>query len=266
MHLINILLSIRKNWKSKLQARKIISSKLIETINPDEFQSSLFDPDAYYKRAFQDFHHTLPDEIKGHRNYYRLERRGFGEDAFHTMWWRLMNRFKPAQFLEIGVYRGQVISLVSLIAKHYHLDCHVTGISPFSSAGDSVSRYMNEIDYQTDTLAHFKHFQLTEPRLLKAYSTDPEAIELIESQEWDMIYIDGNHDYDVVVKDWAVCSKALKPGGLIILDDSGLNTSYTPLLFATAGHPGPSKLASEIDSNDFKEILQMGHNRVFQKK
>ena len=57
---------------------------------------------------------------------------------------------------------------------------------------------------------------------------------------------------------------AIKPGGIIILDDSGLSTSYRPPAFATGGHPGPSRLASGIDPGQFQEILQVGHNRVFQ--
>ena len=81
-----------------------------------------------------------------------------------------------------------------------------------------------------------------------------------------MIYIDGNHDYEIVTKDWNACSKAVSIGGLVILDDSGLSTFYRPPSFATGGHPGPSRLAAEIDSSVFQEILQVGHNRVFQRK
>jgi predicted O-methyltransferase YrrM len=180
------------------------------------------------------------------------------------MWWRLVCRFQPKSFLEIGVYRGQTISLVSLLARMQGLDTTVTGISPFSSAGDSVSKYGTGLDYKADTLQNFAHFKLPPPELLQGYSTDASAVDLILSRAWDIIYIDGNHDYDIVVKDWEACSKAVKPGGLIILDDSGLSTSYRPPAFATGGHPGPSRLATEIDPEHFQEILQVGHNRVFQ--
>ena len=193
------------------------------------------------------------------------EHRGFGEDAFHSMWWQLIRRFRPANFLEIGIYRGQTISLVSLISKIEGITCQAHGISPFSSAGDSVSEYLRKIDYLEDTLGNFRHFSLPEPALLKAYSTDSEAVAKIRETSWDCIYIDGNHDYDIVKKDWEVCSESLAPGGIVVLDDSGLTTEYKPPRFATGGHPGPSRLASEIDRNAFKEILQVGHNRVFQK-
>lgn len=243
---------------------RLKSQELIGTIDPAKFADSLRDPDAYYRRAFQDFHRTVPAELRAHRAYYSIDRRGFGEDAFHTMWWRLFREFKPQSFLEIGVYRGQVVSLIALLARLEGLHCEVTGISPFSSAGDSVSNYRKDLNYLEDTLAHFNYHKLPEPALVNAYSTDPEALQVIASRRWDMIYIDGNHDYDVVVKDWLACSSAVKPGGLIILDDSGLTTSYHAPPFSTAGHPGPSRLASEIDPKRFKEILQVGHNRVFQ--
>jgi hypothetical protein len=234
-------------------------------VKPEDFASSIAEPTSYYKRAFQDFHHLLPSELREHRLFFQAEGRGFGEDAFHTMWWRLVRHFRPESFLEIGVYRGQTLSLVSLLARMQGLDCTVTGISPFSAAGDSVSSYLRGLDYKADTLSNFAHFGLPVPELLEAYSSDHEAVSLIQSKTWDIIYIDGNHDYEVVKADWATCSKAVKPGGLVILDDSGLFTSYHPPAFATGGHPGPSRLAFEIRPEHFREILQVGHNRVFQK-
>jgi hypothetical protein len=62
-----------------------------------------------------------------------------------------------------------------------------------------------------------------------------------------------------------VCSRNLKVGGVIVLDDSGLTTAFRPPRFATGGHPGPSQLAQEINRQQFREVLQVGHNRVFQK-
>jgi len=266
---MNLLKWLKGKYLSRISQHareRLKAGPPIASVDPDDLASSLKDPDSYYLQAFQDFHRAVPEQLRKHREYFQQERRGFGEDAFHTMWWRLFRKFQPANFLEIGVYRGQVLSLISLLAKIEGRDCRVTGISPFSSAGDSVSNYRKDLDYLQDTLANFKQFGLSEPELVNAYSTDPAALEVMRSREWDMIYIDGNHDYDVVLKDWAACSEAVKPGGIIVLDDSGLTTSYRPPPFSTAGHPGPSRLASEIDRGGFEEILQVGHNRVFQRR
>lgn len=257
----------RAYLRSRSEAEKSSLAKAPpdENITTDDFAISLAQPTDFYLRAFQDFHNLVPAEVRAHRKYFSEEMRGFGEDAFHTMWWRLIEKFRPESFLEIGVYRGQVLSLVSLLSKLAKIDCKVTGISPFSPAGDSVSTYLTNMDYLQDTLVNFSHFSLPEPTLVKAYSTDEKAEEVIRSRTWDMIYIDGNHDYEVVVKDWNNCTQALNKGGIVVMDDSGLTTKYRPPRFATGGHPGPSNFASEIDSEKFEEILQVGHNRVFRK-
>jgi len=266
MNLLKWIKGKHRKWKSAQESRFLISREPISIIDPDHFPDSLKNPTAYYSRAFQDFHHLLPEELRTHRAYYSCDNRGFGEDAFHTMWWRLFHQFKPKYFLEIGVYRGQVISLIALLSQQEAIDCNITGISPFTSDGDSVSKYRGDLDYHLDTLSHFEHFRLPKPNLVQAYSTDKKALEVIASCNWDMIYIDGNHDYEIVAKDWNACSKAVKIGGLVILDDSGLSTLYRPPSFATGGHPGPSRLAYEIDRSYYREILQVGHNRVFQRK
>lgn len=229
------------------------------------WRKSLTEPTGAYGEFVRFFNRKISHSIVGHRRYFSEDGRGFGEDAFHAMWYALFTKFYPKNFLEIGVYRGQTISLISLLAKESGISCDVCGISPFQSSGDTVSTYRKDIDYLNDTLLNFSHFKLKEPTLLKAYSTDEEAIKFIGSIKWDMIYIDGNHDYEVVRQDWEVCSTALKKGGVVVLDDSALGTKYCPPAFATAGHPGPSKLVQEINRKEFQEILRVGHNRVFQK-
>ena len=230
-----------------------------------DWEESITDPSGFYLRCFQYFHRSLDTESRMHRAYFAKAHRGFGEEAFHTMWSLLVAEFRPIKFLEIGVYRGQVLSLVSLLQRRHGITGSVCGISPFLPVGDSVSRYRGGIDYQQDTLQNFRHFNLPAPILCKAYSTDPEARRFMASETWDLIYIDGNHDYPVVSSDWQAGSAHVKSGGLIVLDDSGLTTSYQAPAFATRGHPGPSRVALEIDRAAFREVLQVGHNRVFQK-
>ncbi|MFM6912230.1 MAG: hypothetical protein ACKPKW_24320, partial [Dolichospermum sp.] len=91
------------------------------------------------------------------------------------------------------VYRGQVISLWTLISKYINYSCHVYGISPFSSAADEVSHYASGINYYDDVLKNFNYFQLPLPNLVKSFSTDSLALDTISSREWDLIYIDGSH-------------------------------------------------------------------------
>jgi len=261
---------LRRQWSAarealwKARARRTRCSE----VRRSDWPASLIEPTAFYRWCFDCFDSHLPPSYREHRAYFHnvpSNRRGFGEDAFHVLWYLLLEEFRPANFLEIGVFRGQVISLVALWAKLGRQPCDVHGISPFSAVGDSVSTYRGDIDYYRDTLANFDWFSLEYPHLLRAYSTEPVARERIHSKTWDMIYIDGNHDYEVVRIDWETCAAAVKPSGVIVLDDAGLTTAYRPPAFAWKGHPGPSRLATEIDRNQFAEVLQVGHNRVFQK-
>lgn len=211
------------------------------------------------------FHHRCPTEVRQHRAFFKQEHRGFGEDAFHAMWFTLLREFKPVQCLEIGVYRGQVVSLWGLIAKLNNFACEVHGISPFSPAGDKLSTYLTNLDYLQDTLASNRHFALPEPDFLKAFSTDPKAIDFIKSRRWDLIYIDGNHDYEVALADYEVCRDNLADGGLLVMDDSSLYTDYQPPKFSFAGHPGPSRVVQELAMKELRFLGGVGHNNVFQK-
>ena len=235
------------------------------SLEQSQWSESLKRPTEFYFECVRYFDRQLPLALREHRAYFVRGRRGFGEDAFHVMWYLLFNAFKPESFLEIGVFRGQTLSLAALLSRDQARRCAVHGVSPFSPAGDSVSRYESSVDYYEDTLRNFDHFGLPHPSLLRAYSTDAAAKQWIGSRSWEVIYIDGNHDYEIARQDWEICSASTKPGGLIVLDDAGLSTSYHPPVFATGGHPGPSRLATEIDRTRFRELMQVGHNRVFQR-
>lgn len=250
---------------ARRQKKNILQHPAPTDLSSSDWPNSLRDPTAFYLTCFRFFHQRLPAELQEHRRYFTAEGRGFGEDAFHVLWYFLFREFHPRNFLEIGVFRGQTLSLAALMSRLNGFPCEVCGISPFSSVGDSVSRYQQNVDYYEDTLRNFAHFNLPVPQLIRAFSTDPAAVQFIASKTWDLIYIDGNHDYEIARKDWEICSRHAKVGGVIVLDDSGLTTSFRPPAFATAGHPGPSRLAQEIDRTQFRELLQVGHNRAFQK-
>ncbi len=208
--------------------------------------------------------HLAPEFLREHRNYYSIDSRGFGENAFHSMWFILFKEFKPKNILEIGIYRGQVLTLFSILSKVNNIVSDIHGISPFSPSGDHVSTYLSNLDYFEDVKLNFKYFNLEVPNLHVGFSNDETMIEVINSRTWDLIYIDGNHDYEVVKEDFFHSAQNCVKGGLIVLDDSSLYTDYNPTFNSSAGHPGPSKLADEILlMGNFKEILSVGHNRVF---
>ena len=254
-------------WRQQAAERRLLRqfSAPSSEISRAQWNDSLQNPTEFYERCFHYFYTRLPKPLREHRVYFENCRRGFGEKSFHVMWFLLFREFSPESFLEIGVFRGQTLSLAALIARHFKLDCFIQGVSPFSTAGGSAYTYRGDVDYYDDTLKNFAHFSLPAPALLKAFSTDAAAGQLVASRAWSCIYIDGNHDYAVARQDWDLCAGNVSPGGLIVLDDASLETDYRPPAFASAGFAGPSRLATEISRPPFTEILRVGPNRVFQK-
>ncbi|HEY2010069.1 MAG TPA: class I SAM-dependent methyltransferase [Rhizomicrobium sp.] len=225
-------------------------------------------PDAgeLYRYMHHYLHNLAPQELRDHRVYFSQEQRGFGEDAFHAMWFLLLREFRPHNCLEIGIYRGQTISLWALTARLCGFACDLSGISPFSPAGDENSVYMREVDYLADTQKSFARFSNLTPNFLKAFSTDTVAKSHIASRQWDMVYIDGNHDYEVALSDYQVCRDNLAPGGLLVLDDSSLYSGYRPPLFGFPGHPGPSRVLRDFAMKELEFLGAVGHNNVLQKQ
>lgn len=248
-----------KRWQARKQPNLTTDLSFTEAVR--RFPK----PNELYAYMHHYFHRLLPSPIQAHRRYFSRDQRGFGEDAFHAMWWLLLREYQPKNCLEIGVYRGQVISLWSLVAKYLNYPAAVTGVSPFTPAGDSVSKYLRSINYLQDVKKSFKHFSLPTPDLTKALSTTPTGQNAIAAKRWDLIYIDGNHDFEIVLADYELAKKYLAPGGILVFDDAALKTSYNPPSFSTGGHPGPSRVAQEYARQELLFLGAVGHNLVFQK-
>ena len=212
----------------------------------------------YFRNKFR----LSPDWLKDHRYYFSQNNRGFGEDAFHAAWFWIFSEYKITKALEIGVYRGQVISLWAIIAKNLGQKILVTGISPLTDVGDSVSEYPS-LDYHNDVAKNFEYFEVNTPNLIKEFSTSKNAKAVIEDGSWDLIYIDGSHDYKTVLSDYRSAVKGLRIGGILVMDDSSLHTNFH---ISFKGHPGPSKVLKADANPVLKPILSVGHNNFFVKK
>ena len=230
-----------------------------------EAMQNLPDETARYDFFLWRYRNVISKELRNHRKFFNLTHRGFGEDAFHALWESLFDEFRPKNCLEIGVYRGQVISLWSLLSDQKGIRSEVWGLSPLTSAGDAVSQYM-EIDYVHDIESSYAGFGLGKPNLFKAKSQDADGIAFARSRKWDVVYVDGSHDYNDVLLDVRLAEEILSNGGILVMDDASKYSHYHPRWFAFSGHHGPSKVAGELaGSSSWKFVGSCGHNRVFQK-
>lgn len=209
---------------------------------------------------FLNSYKQLPKQFIQHREYF-TQGRGFGEDAFHAMWYYIFEQFKPVNILEIGVFRGQTISLFEMLANHFKYKADVWGLAPLAAVNDSVSAFPTDIDYEKDIKLNFEYFNLGTPKLFKASSIEKRARQFIKSRKWDLIYIDGNHDMPYVLSDYMNCADVLTEKGILVIDDSSLNRNFN-VKGAFKGHFAPSEVLDKIAVHEFDLILSVGHNNV----
>ena len=118
MKIIRFIQGRRRAWQQRAAQRRLLRrfSGPAEEITREQWADSLIHPTEFYTRCFHYFHTRLPEPLRAHRAYFETGKRGFGEPAFHVLWYLLFREFPPESFLEIGVYRGQTLSLAALLA------------------------------------------------------------------------------------------------------------------------------------------------------
>lgn len=210
--------------------------------------------------------------LKAHRDFVVQYGWGYGNRAFHWMWNILVeNAPEDFKFLEIGVFMGQTVSLVSLLNRLHNKKGSVYGITPLSSSGDKYATHPN-IDYENAIMTIYGRFGLTaeDLEILQGYSNDQQIIDRAEQLgPFDLVYVDGCHDYEVVVSDLTYYSKMVKLNGYLVVDDASNNLNIPDNLIRLnwKGLPDVSKATDDVMLNhpNFKEVFAVGHNRIFRR-
>jgi hypothetical protein len=194
---------------------------------------------------------------------------GFGELSFSWSWYLLVKSMpQDFTFLEIGVYKGRVLALIQLLATLFNKNAKIYGVTPLDGeATDKYSEYQN-CDYLTAIKKSYSicNQSFKNTTIIKGYSQEKHTIEKAkENLPFDMIFIDGCHDYEIVIQDIKNYSEMLKVNGYLILDDASL---YITNPYGTfLGHPDVGKaIQDNIENNpQFTHLYAIGHNRVWKK-
>ena len=210
------------------------------------------------------------EELKPLREFIKANSYGFCDDAHHVMWRELVKLLPDNfSFLEIGVFKGQVITLITQLSKRYNKISKVYGVTPLSNVGDVYSVY-KDLDYSTEIQNLFKEFSLDfdlEKQIICGLSTDENVKNRLRKlKTFDIIYVDGGHDYHTVVSDIALVKEITNIGSYVVFDDSSCykNLGGLPIFF---GHKEVCDAIKDVlePDKDFIEVLCVGHNRVFKK-
>lgn len=110
-----------------------------------------------YKKFYKEFKNNT---IKYYflKHYFKLVP-GFGDLPFHWNWFLIVQDMPSKfSFLEIGVYKGRILSLIQILADYFKKHVSIFGITPLSNIGDKYSTYADS-NYKK-SLIHSKHAML----------------------------------------------------------------------------------------------------------
>ena len=227
--------------------------------------------------------------LKRHRDWVEDNKWGFGDRAFHAMWFLMLadlasRQAKPLRLLEIGVYKGQVLSLWTMIARHLNVSAEVTGISPLAGKPPVMSilhrlRMVVDRGYREDAMVGNLHEQSnfasdvrkifgefgldpSSMRLVEGLSQDPAVHSQVKDMTFDVVYVDGGHRYEEVSADLRLYAPHVRTGGYLVVDDAGY---FLPGTLFFKGFEPVSRAAEQLDRKAWKNILNVGHNRVFER-
>jgi hypothetical protein len=228
--------------------------------------------------------------LSAHRRHVESHQLGFGDPAFHALWRGLLalaqQRFGTVNALEIGVFKGQVISLWALLARHYAWSVHVHAISPltgqpmpklgllrsllyrvsprFRERVDSGDFYPEQ-DYQEIVRQHFYAHGLSfaDVRIVRGYSTDPIVRSTVANDRFELIYIDGDHTYAGALADIEHYAPKIVPGGWLVMDDAAHGLPGTTFW---KGYETVARTCRRLPELGFDNVINVGHNRVFRRR
>lgn len=194
-------------------------------------------------------------KLKAYRDWIEEKIFGFGERSFLWMWKLLIYEIPAPEFLEIGVFRGQILGLIRLLSPK----ASITGVTPLDSTGGHW-----ESDYAADIKLLHSTFKLKQPKIIKGLSTDDTVLGEVSKKEYDIVYIDGGHSYDVARHDVYRYSSFVKVGGYLVIDDAGCKFNMPDGYFK--GIEAVSKAVDELLPNEYyEEVFNVMHNRVFKR-
>jgi len=150
----------------------------------------------------------------------------------------VVNKFKPKSFVEVGVWRGDLLQLVmdncSSIEWFTAIDPWLAKLNLFAYNGDDIPRKNRKDKRYTCTMSEpektqeeldamyvevVRRFSHMGERMTVLRAQSKRAAKLIGRQQFDFIYVDALHLYEAVKEDITLWLPKVKPGGILAGDD-----------------------------------------------
>jgi hypothetical protein len=223
-----------------------------------ELKDTWQDVEAYHKTIHEHFTDLVNADpiLNEHRTWVEQNVWGFGERSFHYLWKILLDELpKKPSILEIGCFRGQTLSLFSLLRP----DATIVGITPLSTEGG-----MWESDYDGDIRKIHEHFDLRLPLIIKGLSEDGEVIDTARG-EYDLVYIDGGHERRHIDNDMKYYAPMVVSGGYLVIDDA-CTDFHMPWGYFQGIAPVTEGVLAYMDNNkNWEFVASVVHLRIYKR-
>lgn len=207
--------------------------------------------------------------VKAHRDFIEESQNrfnmiyGHGHRSLQYLWKLLVDEMpKDFKFLEIGVYKGQILSLVQMLADMAEKKPKITGITPlFDAPFANYNRgpFIENI---------YKQFGLktSNTQVFDGLSQNPKIVsQALVGAPYDMVYVDGDHSYEATVFDINTYSKMIKKGGFLVVDDCSDYKNIPQGTFKGILDVSNAVKDTVEKNQEFKEVMTVMHVRVWQK-
>jgi len=252
-----------------------LSGWVSEYRDTPEFNAHILN--SFRRRCFEIEH------LRRHREYIEDHNRrgiqmGHGDRCVQYLFKLLVDEMpRSFRFLEIGVFKGQICSLIQLLASVTERASTIVGVTPLYDPelhmGQGYAKY-NRLPF-IEQIYRDLGLTMDNTQIIDGLSQNPEIIkQAAEKAPFDIVYIDGDHSYDATVSDIVIYGQLLRPGGFLVVDDASNFKNLpkvpdpvhqAPVLWA--GYEEVSQAVRDyLESNpEYKELLTCMHLRLFQK-
>lgn len=217
---------------------------------------------AMINESFAKMVDSFPD-LKAHRDWTEQNIFGFGERSFLWLHKLLVDEMpENFTFMEIGVFRGAILSLYQMLADAGAKKVIRYGVTPLDSTGGHW-----ESDYRQDIQTIHDQFNLNKDYVIfEGLSTDPEIIKRAGYVgPLDILYIDGGHTEEIVRSDLKHYLPLVKSGGYLVIDDC-CNEMKMPFGYFQGIEPVTRAVNEVLPNEEFEFMFSVVHNKVFRKR
>lgn len=132
---------------------------------------------------------------------------------------------RPIKYVEIGVFCGHnLCSVGKTFARHP--ESKLYAIDPWADYAGYNEKYTQDQNYKY----YRNNIRVSgiEQKVVECRGLSENIMPSFADEFFDIVYIDGSHLYDYVVRDCELAMKKVKKGGYIIVDD----TNHPPIVAA----------------------------------